>query len=163
MIVHRCFVDVSHTFSVTVLVLSVVACAPREVVRSSDVRCAEVPARSPDAETQAVRSILGVFLEAVDRADFRAAYTLLDERWRAKYTPERLRSDFEREPRAMTLVARLKAQASSAIDLDPARDRAWLALGADRHVLLTKEAQGWRLSSLETSRTAPKVDSTIRR
>src|SRR6266852_5991623 len=68
-------------------------------------RSTEIGSIQPETSDQ----VLGQFLDAAEEGDFDSAYQLLAGSWRARYTPARLKQDFELEPRAKELVARARS------------------------------------------------------
>ena len=78
------------------------ACATAERAQT---RSTEIGAIQPETSDQ----VLGQFLDAAEKGDFDSAYQLLAGSWRARYTPARLKQDFELEPRAKELVGRARS------------------------------------------------------
>lgn len=107
-------------------------------------RVREEPARASDED---VRRVLGEFLDAAERREFTAVWTMLSARWRARYTPARLESDFEAEPQVRERLARARAASGGALVLEP--DRAALTLGEGKSLKLEREGQQWRVAALE--------------
>jgi len=105
---------------------------------------AEGPASSAETGSAAV---LRRFLDAADRGDFEAAYPLLSERWRARYTPERLKQDFALEPRAKDLLAR----ARTALKGSPREvgEVVEYPIGDGSAVRLVREGGAFKIAALE--------------
>ena len=57
----------------------------------------------------APEAVVTQFAHLVETGDFQSAYQLLSGRWRAQYTPETFRRDFESEPRGRELISRALA------------------------------------------------------
>jgi hypothetical protein len=87
------------------------------------------------------------FLDAAERGDFSAAYELLSESWRARYTPERFKEDFEREPQAKERLARARQALAHAPVLR--EGVAEYPLGDGRAIRLVREGRAFRLAALE--------------
>ena len=123
--------------------LLVVACTPAQVEVRKDPPTAEVQA-APDAE---VRAVLGRFVKATASRDFKAALGLLSAPLRARYTPERLASDFDLEPLAKERLARIETALSLPITMSGGH--ATLPLAGTRVVKLVREDDGWHIAALE--------------
>ena len=104
-------------------------------------RVAEPP---PEA---APRQALERFVASVDRGDFQAAYLLLAQPWRNRYTPARLEKDFQLEPQAKDRVARVRAALGGPLEVS--RDGAQLPLGGGRAVRLVREDGDYKIAALE--------------
>ena len=104
---------------------------------------------APDAQTgeAALQKTLSEFLDAAERRDFPAAWTMLSARWRARYTPARLQSDFDAEPQVKERLARARAALAGPWKVD--RDSAALGLGEGRTLKLEREGLLWRVAALE--------------
>lgn len=129
-------------------------CVGAEFVRQPDPKpCADKPVVETPAVTNepAVRKVIVSFVEAVERKDFEAALSMLGASWRKQYSSARLQQDFVNEPRGAQLVSRLKASAAGSITV--AGSRASLIVGQGRVAVLTLEADGWRLASLDGDQT----------
>ena len=129
-------------------------CVGAEFVRQPDPKpCPEKPlVETPTvANEPAVRKVIVGFVEAVERKDFEAALSMLGASWRKQYSSARLQQDFVNEPRGAQLVSRLKASAAGSITVTG--PRASLVVGQGRVALLTLEADGWRLASLDGEQT----------
>jgi hypothetical protein len=107
--------------------------------RTPSSQSAVPPATASDA--------LAAFIEAADAGDFRRAYELLSGDWRARYTPERLKSDFEAEPLAKERLERARV----ALAQPPVvrGDVAEFPIGAGKAVRLVKENGNFRVATLE--------------
>ena len=68
-------------------------------------RTAALPSAAP---TATATEALAAFIAAAKAGDFDRAYALLSGDWRARYTPERLKSDFEAEPLAKERLERAR-------------------------------------------------------
>jgi len=90
---------------------------------------------------------LSRFLDAAEAGDFDAAYQMMAGSWRARYTPERLKEDFDREPLAKERLARARAALKTAPAM---RDGlAEFPIGDGKAVRLVREDGGFRVMSLE--------------
>jgi hypothetical protein len=91
--------------------------------------------------------VLADFIAAADAGDFRRAYELLAGDWRARYTPERLESDFRAEPLAKERLdrARIALKESPIVHGDVAE----FPIGAGMAVRLVKENGSFRVAALE--------------
>src|SRR5229473_625499 len=116
------------------------ACATAERAQT---RSTEIGAIQPDTSDQ----VLGQFLDAAEKGDFDSAYQLLAGSWRARYTPARLKQDFELEPRAKELVGR----ARSALKRGgrEAGGVAEYSIGDGKAVRLVRENGVFKIASLE--------------
>lgn len=100
----------------------------------------EEPADAP-------REALKHFLDAVEASDWATAWSLLSEPLRARYTPERLREDFKREPLAAERLRRARLALKGPVKLTGAE--AEFLMGKDRAVRLVREAGEYRISAIE--------------
>jgi hypothetical protein len=100
-----------------------------------------------DADEGGPAQTLERFLDAAERGDFVAAYGLLAASWRARYTPERLKEDFGREPLARERLVR----ARRALERPPSQTDQGVEypLGDGKAVRLVREADGFRVAALE--------------
>lgn len=91
--------------------------------------------------------VLTRFLDAAESGDFDAAYQMMAGSWRARYTPERLKQDFDREPLARERLARARA----ALSAPPvARDGGTeFPIGDGKAVRLIREEGAYRVLALE--------------
>ncbi len=103
----------------------------------------EVPVAA-DAE---VRAVTTQFVEAAERADFAAVFSMLSGALRDRYTPERLARDFEAEPLSKERLARIRAALNQPFTMSASK--AVLTMGATSAFTLVHEADGWRVASLE--------------
>jgi hypothetical protein len=108
-------------------------------------RVQEQPDAAPSAAE--VQQALAEFLDAADRRDFPAAWTMLSARWRARYTPARLQSDFDIEPQVKERLARARAALAGPWRVE--KDSAALGLGEGRTLKLEREGELWRVAALE--------------
>lgn len=97
----------------------------------------------------APRQALEHFLSAVEGGDFKAAYLLLAQPWRDRYTPQRLEKDFQLEPQAKDRVARVRAALGGKAEVEVSREGARLPLGDGRAVQLVREGGGYKIAALE--------------
>jgi hypothetical protein len=91
--------------------------------------------------------VLDAFLSAVNRGDFNAAWTLLASPLRARYTPERLKEDFEREPLAKERLERARKASEAAPKLEAGV--AAFSVGGGKAVQLVLEEGAYRVAALE--------------
>lgn len=100
----------------------------------------EKPADAP-------RQALGRFLEAVKAGDWSTAWSLLSAPLRARYTPERLRDDFEREPLAAERLSRARLALKGPVRVTASG--AEFPIGQERAVRLVREAGEYRVAAIE--------------
>jgi hypothetical protein len=100
----------------------------------------EEPADAP-------REALKRFLDAVGASDWATAWSLLSDPLRARYTPERLRDDFKREPLAAERVRRARLALKGPVKVTASG--AEFPIGKDRTVLLVREAGEYRVAAIE--------------
>lgn len=98
----------------------------------------------PEAEA---RKVLESFLAAAEAQDFGAAYRLLSGELRSRYTPERLKEDFQREPLARERLSRARAALDSAPEIEGRTVR--YPVGDGKSVRLVFEDAGYRVAALE--------------
>jgi hypothetical protein len=91
--------------------------------------------------------VLGRFLDATDKGDFDSAYLLLAGSWRARYTPARLKQDFELEPRSRELVERARSALKRGARV--ADGVAEYPIGDGKAVRLITENGTFKIASLE--------------
>jgi signal peptide peptidase SppA len=103
-------------------------------------------ARAPASEDGA-RDALGRFLSAVEAAEWPLAWSLLHGPLRTRYTPERLREDFLREPLASERLRRARLAWQGPVRVAGAEAR--FPLGDERAVRLLQEEGSWRVVALE--------------
>lgn len=91
--------------------------------------------------------VLAQFAHLVEIEDFQGAYQLLAGRWRAQYTPETLRRDFQSEPRARELISR----ALAALQGPPRQVPGGVEypLGEGKAVQLIREEGRYHIAALE--------------
>ncbi|HSP79046.1 MAG TPA: hypothetical protein VLQ93_10980, partial [Myxococcaceae bacterium] len=96
---------------------------------------------------EAPRAVLGRFLDAVEAEEWSLAWSLLHGPLRARYTPERLREDFQREPLAAERLRRARLAWLGPVRVTAAG--AEFPLGDERAVRLVREGGAWRVSAIE--------------
>ncbi|WNG22168.1 hypothetical protein F0U63_24515 [Cystobacter fuscus] len=100
-----------------------------------------------ESPQDAPRALLTRFLDATEAADWETAWSLLSSSLRARYTPERLREDFQREPLAAERVRRARLAVKGPVEVT--EGGAAFPLGEQRAVRLTREAGEYRVEALE--------------
>ncbi|AKJ03876.1 TFIIB-like protein [Archangium gephyra] len=95
----------------------------------------------------APRTALKGFLDAVGASNWNKAWSLLSDPLRARYTPERLREDFKREPLSAERVRRARLALEG--DVRVTASGAEFPLGTDRAVRLVREAGEYRVAAIE--------------
>ncbi|WNG47478.1 hypothetical protein F0U60_27670 [Archangium minus] len=132
--------------------------------RAAEVRAAlpELQARAPalmliqakegwrvveEAPADAPRAVLTRFLDAVEASDWATAWSLLSEPLRVRYTPERLREDFQREPLASERVRRARLALKGHVRVTGSD--AEFPIGKEHGVRLVREAGEYRVSAIE--------------
>ncbi len=93
------------------------------------------------------RAALTRFLDASEARDWKTAWSLLAAPLRARYTPERLREDFEREPLAKERLRRARLALNAPVRVGAGE--ALFPLGEDRAVRLVLEDGEYRVAALE--------------
>ncbi|NMO19718.1 hypothetical protein HPC49_35270 [Pyxidicoccus fallax] len=93
------------------------------------------------------RAALSRFLDTVEARDWKTAWSLLAAPLRARYTPERLREDFEREPLAKERLRRARLALNTHVRVGAAE--AVFPLGEDRAVVLVLEDGEYRVAAIE--------------
>ncbi|RKH03515.1 hypothetical protein D7X74_36195 [Corallococcus sp. CA047B] len=93
------------------------------------------------------RAALKKFLDEVESRDWKGAWGLLASPLRARYTPERLREDFEREPLAKERLRRARLSLNTHVRV--AAGEALFPLGEDRAVRLVLEDGEYRVAAIE--------------
>ncbi|NBD11149.1 MULTISPECIES: hypothetical protein [Corallococcus] len=93
------------------------------------------------------RAALKKFLDAVDARDWKGAWGLLASPLRARYTPERLREDFEREPLSKERLRRARLALNTRVRV--AAGEALFPLGEERAVRLLLEDGEYRVAAIE--------------
>jgi hypothetical protein len=96
---------------------------------------------------EAPRATLGRFLDAVEAGEWSLAWSLLHGPLRARYTPERLREDFQREPLAPERLRRARLAWQGPVRVT--RSGAEFPLGDERAVRLVREGGAWRVAAIE--------------
>jgi hypothetical protein len=104
------------------------------------------PARPADSARAA--EVLTQFLDDAEHGDFDAALKRLGPSLRARYSAQRFKDDFEREPLAKERLARARSALQGGAWVVLA-DGAQLALGGGKAVRLAKEGDAWRVVALE--------------
>jgi hypothetical protein len=105
------------------------------------------PRASSDA---APRAALQAFVAAQQAGDYAKAYGLLAAPLRARYTPERLQSDYVRDHElADDKLSRVRAALSAQVPMVVHGTQAELPLGPDHAVKLVDEAGAWHVAALE--------------
>ena len=99
------------------------------------------------AGSDEAKAVLTRFLNAVEARDWEKAWTLLSAPLRSRYTPDRFREDFVREPLATERVRRARLALKGVMKMT--HGDATLALGADRAVRLVLEGGEYRVASIE--------------
>ncbi|HZH17608.1 MAG TPA: zf-TFIIB domain-containing protein [Archangium sp.] len=95
----------------------------------------------------APRAALKGFLDAVGAGNWARAWSLLSDPLRARYTPERLREDFKREPLSAERVRRARLALEK--DVRVTASGAEFPIGEDRAVRLVREAGEYRVAAIE--------------
>ncbi|WPB82273.1 zf-TFIIB domain-containing protein [Archangium violaceum] len=95
----------------------------------------------------APRAALKGFLDAVKAGNWNKAWSLLSDPLRARYTPERLREDFKREPLSAERVRRARLALEG--DVRVTASGAEFPVGTDRAVRLVREAGEYRVAAIE--------------
>jgi uncharacterized protein YbaA (DUF1428 family) len=95
----------------------------------------------------APRETLNRFLDAVKGKDWPTVWSLLSAPLRARYTPERLRDDFKREPLSTVRVRRARLALKGPVRLSASG--AEFPIGEDRAVRLVREAGEYRVAAIE--------------
>jgi hypothetical protein len=93
------------------------------------------------------RASLSRFLDTVESRDWQKAWSQLAAPLRARYTPERLREDFEREPLAKERLRRARLALNANIRVGASE--ALFPLGEDRAVVLVLEDGEYRVAAIE--------------
>ncbi|MCP3142272.1 hypothetical protein [Pyxidicoccus xibeiensis] len=117
--------------------------APSVTLARTDQGWRVVEARPADVP----RAALSRFLDTVEARDWKAAWTQLAAPLRARYTPERLREDFEREPLAKERLRRARLALNTHVRVGAGE--ALFSLGEDRAVVLVLEDGEYRVAALE--------------
>jgi hypothetical protein len=83
----------------------------------------------------------------VDAKDWKTAWSLLAAPLRARYTPERLREDFEREPLSQERLRRARIAQKGPVKVGASE--ALFPLGDERAVRLVLEEGEYRVAAIE--------------
>jgi hypothetical protein len=110
-------------------------------------RVQELEPAKPVVQEEA-REVLTKFLDLADGGDFEGALSLLGAQWRSRYTAQRFREDFAREPLAKERLQRARAALNDGRWIMGA-DGAQLPLGGGHSVRLWREADGFKVVALE--------------
>lgn len=113
-----------------------------EAIRESDGWRVEevIPSEGP-------REALARFLDSAERGDFESAYRLLAASWRSKYTPDRLKADFEAEPLARERLVRARAALKEEVVWKG--EAAELPVGEGGAVRLMREGGAFKVAAIE--------------
>ncbi|MCY1078195.1 zf-TFIIB domain-containing protein [Archangium lansingense] len=95
----------------------------------------------------APRAVLKRFLDAVGASNWATAWSLLSDPLRARYTPERLREDFKREPQSAERVRRAQLALKGGVRVTASG--AEFPIGKGRAVRLVREAGEYRVAAIE--------------
>ena len=101
----------------------------------------------PELLAASVRAPLERFVAAVEARDFKAAWGLLSERWRAAYTAESFARDFDADPKAKERLARAKLALTQPVKF--VDDGAIFPIGEGRSVVMVREAGEYRVAAIE--------------
>jgi len=102
---------------------------------------------SPNSASGAPSEVLSRFLDAAEAEDFDTAYRMMAGGLRARYTPERLKQDFGREPLAKEKLARARAALKATPSVhDGSVD---FPIGDGKAVRLVREDGVFRVMALE--------------
>lgn len=93
------------------------------------------------------KAALTRFLNAVEARDWEKAWSLLCGPLRSRYTPDRFREDFQREPLAKERLRRARLALRGNVKVTSSD--ATFALGADRAVRLVLEEGEYRVAAIE--------------
>ncbi|WP_224363208.1 hypothetical protein [Hyalangium versicolor] len=93
------------------------------------------------------KAALTRFLNAVEARDWEKAWSLLSGPLRARYTPDRFREDFQREPLAKERMRRARLALRGNVKMTGSE--ATFPLGADRAVRLVLEEGEYRVAAIE--------------
>jgi hypothetical protein len=129
--------------SVRVAVGELEARAPNLIVQRREDTWRVVETRPGDE----AKAVLTRFLNAVEARDWEKAWSLLSAPLRSRYTPDRFREDFQREPLANERVRRARLALRGSVKVT--NSDATLALGADRYVRLVQEEGEYRVAAIE--------------
>jgi hypothetical protein len=117
--------------------------APSVTLAHTDQGWRVVEARPADVP----KAALSRFLDTVEARDWQKAWSQLAAQLRARYTPERLREDFEREPLAKERLRRARLALNANVRVGAGE--ALFPLGEDRAVVLVLEDGEYRVAAIE--------------
>ncbi len=117
--------------------------APSLTVAQSKQGWRIVEARPADVPRAALRR----FVDTVEARDWQSAWSQLTGALRARYTPERLREDFEREPLAKERLRRARLALNTHVRVGAGE--AVFPLGDERAVRLVLEDGEYRIAAIE--------------
>ncbi|AKQ65933.1 hypothetical protein A176_002845 [Myxococcus hansupus] len=117
--------------------------APSLTVAQSPQGWRVVEARPADVPRAALR----LFIDRVEARDWKSAWSQLAGTLRARYTPERLKEDFEREPLAKERLRRARLALNTHVRVGAGE--AVFPLGDDRAVRLVLEDGEYRIAAIE--------------
>lgn len=100
-----------------------------------------------EAPGEGPKAALARFLDAADAGDFTAAYGMLSEAWRARYTPALFARDFAAEPLAKERLSRAREALAAALVWG--KDEVQLPLGGGKAVRLSREGGSYKVAALE--------------
>ena len=129
------------------LLLALAATGCAHTPGPKEVAAANAQAQEEKRLADAAREALGRFLEAVKASDWDTAWSLLSAPLRARYTPERLRDDFKREPLAAERVSRARLALMGPVRVTASG--AEFPIGEERAVRLVREAGEYRIAAIE--------------
>ena len=107
---------------------------------------APAPVVARDEEQQA-RTLVEHFLASVQSGDFDAVFSDLGATWRARYTPQRLKTDFTLEPAAVERLQRIRAALPGEWVLTAIGPE--LSLGEGQRLQLQREGEALKVVALE--------------
>ncbi len=116
--------------------------------RAGAYRVIEAPAAvaTKDDALQAA-ALVEHFLASAQRGDFDAVFADLAASWRARYSPQRLKADFEAEPAAAARLERIRAALPGKWELTAAGPE--LPLGEGKRLKVLREGDGLKVAALE--------------
>ena len=129
--------------SVRASTLDLEARAPNLIVERREDTWRVVETRPSDE----AKAALTRFLNSVEARDWEKAWSLLSGPLRSRYTPDRFREDFQREPLAKERVRRARLALRGNVKMT--QSDATFPLGADRAVRLVLEEGEYRLAAIE--------------
>ncbi|MEW5737379.1 MAG: hypothetical protein AB1938_00550 [Myxococcota bacterium] len=108
-----------------------------------------VPSSPSEALSDSPAHALGDFLTAAEQGRFDEVHARLSAALRQRYSPERLKSDFEAEPLAKERLARARRAWSARAPWRVDGAVAFLPLDDGHRVRAVQEDGGWRIAALE--------------